>query len=211
MEPEREFSSAIVATVKSAALTDLAKECAEVGLDSILSEGVLRDIPIVNTLVALTKVGLSINDRIFAKKLIRFLTAMSELDPADRISMVDRLDKEEGFRRQIGDRIIELLDRIDSQSKPEMVAKAFRAYATGKIEIDMLNRLNQAIERLPHYDVKYVGQFNTSTNEQHGSIPLSTISALVTAGLASPTSKFGSMGYEKTEVCDVFVSIELDK
>jgi hypothetical protein len=47
--------------------------------------------------------------------------------------MIDRLDNEDGFRRKVGDRLIELLDRVDSHAKPEMLAKAFRAYATSQI------------------------------------------------------------------------------
>lgn len=77
------------------------------GLDSVLSKGLLRDIPIVNTIVALGRLGVSINDQIFAKKLVRVLSSLSGITVEERASMVERLDKEEGFRHQVGDRLIE--------------------------------------------------------------------------------------------------------
>lgn len=211
MDSERSISTAIVETMKSADFASLSKDYAEIALDSVLSEGVLRDIPIVNTLVAIGRLGLSINDQIFAKKLIRFLTSLAELDPAERASMVDRLDKEEGFRRQVGDRLIELLDRADSHAKPEMLAKVFRAYAAGLIEVSMLNRLNNAIERLPHYETTAVRRFHAATPEEREGIPEITIDALVFAGLARPTSGWSNLVYGPNAVCDAFISLGLDQ
>lgn len=211
MDSEKKLSSSIVATVKSADVTGLAKNYAEVGLDSILSEGLLRDIPIVSTLVAIGKVGISINDQIFAKKLVRFLGALAELSVEERVSMVERLDAEEGYRNQVGDKLIEILDRVDSQAKPEMVAKAFRAYADGRIDFEMLNRLNNAIERLPCYEIKFVRQFHVAKGKERHAIPLPTLSALTSAGLANPTSAWDAIGYKPTVVCDAFVSIGLDQ
>ena len=159
MDSEKKISTVVVATVKSADIAGLAKQYAEIGLDSVLSEGLLRDIPLVNIFIALGRLGVSINDQIFAKKLVRFLSSLADLSAEDRASMVERLDKEDGFRRQVGDRLIEILDRIDSHAKPEMVAKVFRAYALKQIDFDMLSRLNYAIDRLPQFEAKRVREF----------------------------------------------------
>lgn len=211
MDSNKNISLALVETVKSADISGLAKDYSEIALDSVLSEGVLRDIPIVNTLVAIGRVGANIHDQIFAKKLIRFLTNLSELDPKERASMVDRLDNEDGFRRQVGDRLVELLDRIDSRAKPEMLAMAFCAYATGRIDGAILNRLNNAIERLPHYEVAAVRLFHGATEEARMSISDTTLTALTTAGLAIPLSAYSGMVYKPNEVCDAFVAIGLDQ
>lgn len=211
MDSIRQMGTRVVGIVKSTDLVSLAKDFAEIGVDSVLSEGILRDIPVVNTVLAVARVGLSIPDRIFAKKLQQFLTSLAELSPQDRASMVDRLDEEESFRHQVGDRLIELLDRIDSHLKPEMVARAFRAYAANSIDIDMLNRLNHAIERLPHYEIKYVRQFHVSTVTQRKEIAAPTLGALVTAGLAKPIATWRGLSYEATAVCEAFVSVGLDQ
>jgi|688.fasta_scaffold580986_1 hypothetical protein len=133
MDSNKSISTALVTTVRSADIGGLSKDYAEVALDSVLSEGIFREIPFVSTIIAVSKIGISINDQIFAKKLICFLSNLSELNAVDRSAMIDRLDNEDGFRRKVGDRLIELLDRVDSHAKPEMLAKAFRAYATSQI------------------------------------------------------------------------------
>ncbi len=211
MDSEKKISTALVTTVKSADIGGLSKEYAEIALDSVLSEGVLHDIPVISTIVAIGRVGLSINDQIFAKKLIRFLSSLSELEPEERASMIDRLDSEDGFRHQVGDRLIELLDKIDSHAKPEMLAKAFRAYAAGLIDGDMLNRLNNAIERLPHYEIKAVRAFQAGSPIDRMNTSESTLAALSAAGLAIPTSGFDELVYKPNAVCDVFISIGLDR
>jgi hypothetical protein len=161
--------------------------------------------------VAIGRVGFSINDQIFAKKLVRFLTSLGSLSAQERESMVDRLEDEEGFRRQVGDRLIELLDKIDSYAKPEMLAKAFCAYASGLIDGNMLNRLNNAIERIPHYEIAAVRVFHAATPDQRLTMPATTLGALANAGLASPNPGWGLQVYEPNPVCDVFISIDLDQ
>ena len=52
MDSEKKISTALVTTVKSADIGGLSKEYAEIALDSVLSEGVLHDIPVISTIVA---------------------------------------------------------------------------------------------------------------------------------------------------------------
>ncbi len=211
MSPQEGLSSGIVATVKSAELASLSQEYAEIALDSALSDGVLKDIPVVGTIVAIGKIGASISDRVFTRKLLRFLTSLSEISTVDRESMINRLDQEASFRSQVGDRIIELLDRIDSYSKPEMLARSFRAYAKQSIDGSMLNRLSHAIQQLPHFEISTVRTFHDATLEQRMEISVESLGALTAAGLANPTSGFGRLVYEPSEVCKAFVKLNIDR
>ena len=49
-------------------------DLAEVGLDAIFEDGMLKDIPILSTAVSLYKIGSSIKERHNLKKLILFLS-----------------------------------------------------------------------------------------------------------------------------------------
>lgn len=209
MDLETSLSTEIVTTVRSADLGGLSKDYGEVLLDSVLSEGTLRDIPILGTLVAVGRVGISIKDQIFAKKLVRFLSNLAEVGLADRLEMLDRLENEDGFARQVGDRLIELLDKVDAHAKPEMLAKAFRAYALRTIDGEMLNRLNHAIERLPHYEIKSVPAFHAASAEARIEMSPTTLNSLVMAGLATPVSGWGALAYKPNDVCTTFVTLGL--
>ena len=50
---EPTLEEALVSSIAKPNLTDLASELAEVGLDHFLTDGVLRDIPVLGTLVGL--------------------------------------------------------------------------------------------------------------------------------------------------------------
>lgn len=210
MPPDQSLGAEIVATVKSAALASLAEDYFEIGIDSILSEGVLRELPVVSTVLALGKVGASISDRVFAGKLCRFLFSLRHVNEADRQSMADRLDSEDSFRGKVGDRIIELLDKADSVHKPEMLAKAFAAYARLSIDAEMLNRLHHAIQQLPHFEQKTVRRFHDATPEERTKMSGDSLNALAVAGLARPLSAFSGMAYAPSDVCSAFVSLDLD-
>ena len=211
MASEQGLSAAIVATVKSTDLASLSQEYAEIAIDSVLSEGVLKDIPVVGTIVAIGKAGASISDRVFTRKLLRFLTSLSQVGTCERQSMIERLDREDSFRNQIGDRIIELLERVDSVAKPEMLAKAFRAYASMSIDGAMLNRLNHAIHQLPHFEVQSVRWFHDATPEGRLEMSADSLSALTAAGLASPSSGWDTIVYVPSAVCTAFVKFNIDR
>ena len=54
-------------------LKDVAGDIIELGIDSILEDGLLRDIPIVNTIVGTFKFGQNIHDRNLLKQTIIFI------------------------------------------------------------------------------------------------------------------------------------------
>jgi hypothetical protein len=211
MDSAKQISTAVVATLKASDIGGLAKDYAEIGIDSFLAEGILKEIPVIGTLYAIARAGLSVSDQLFAKKLLRFMGSLAELREDERLGLVEKLEEDESYRNKVGHRLIELLDRIDSHAKPEMMARVFKAFAAKKINLDMLNRLNHAIERMPHFDIGHVRAFHDSTPEVRMSIPTPTFTSLTSAGLANPTSGWDALGYEPTEVCKAFISLELDR
>ena len=56
----------------------LASELAEVGLDSILDDGVIKDIPIISATIGVFKIGSSIKERHYIKKLMRFIDSCNK-------------------------------------------------------------------------------------------------------------------------------------
>ena len=69
-------------------LTDKSVDClsslAEVGLDSIMEDGLFKDVPILSTVVSLYKIGDNIKDRYNIKKLIAFLNEINNEIPNEK-------------------------------------------------------------------------------------------------------------------------------
>ncbi|MDF4560139.1 hypothetical protein P3494_26935, partial [Vibrio parahaemolyticus] len=49
-------------------------ELAEIAIDSVLDDGVLKDIPVVGTAVSLYQTGVAVRERQYVKKLVTFLS-----------------------------------------------------------------------------------------------------------------------------------------
>lgn len=75
--------------------TDISGVCAdfmEVGLDTILDDGLLKDIPVINSIISLYKTGMNIRERFLIKKLIVFLTSLSDTTPEDRSKFLQNMN-----------------------------------------------------------------------------------------------------------------------
>ena len=210
MPPDQSLGAEIVAIIKSADLAPLVGDLIEAGIDSISSEGLIKELPVLGTIWQLGKAGLSMSDRLLTSKLSQFLFTLAQVDKVDLQSMAYRLENEESFRGKVGERIVELLDKADSVHKPEMLGKAFAAYARRSIDAEMLNRLHHAIQQLPHFEQKIVRRFHDATPEERTKMSGDSLNALAVAGLARPLSAWDAIVFEPSDVCRAFVSLNLD-
>lgn len=208
---EMSIEKAIRSSLRSDRALNIAADAVELGLDAIQSQGVIREIPIVNTLVSIGKIGLSIRDAIFTAKLLRFLNALRDVPANERRAMLDKLEGDRNFGRKAGHHLLELLERNESHRKPEMTARVFAAYVSGKVDLITFHRLNTAIERLPSYEIDGVRQA-LRDHEKGQAIEASelTLQAYQAAGLATAAAAWGGLVYTPTDLCRVFVELDLD-
>ncbi|WP_137885156.1 hypothetical protein [Pseudomonas sp. 2FE] len=204
------LGSAITETILSEPVDSLVSEYAEIGIDAILSEGILKEIPFVHSLIAVTKIGITISDRLLINKLIKFLSAIQDVPSRERQEMVSRLELDPVFGRKVGEHILELLVRVEGKQKPKMLAQAFTAYAKNRIDVRALLRLNHAIEQLPNSELASVRPFYNRSPEEPFEFDTYTGQSLATAGLAEINAGFGGISFMKTELCRVFLELNLD-
>jgi hypothetical protein len=133
------------------------------------------------------------------------------MKPSERAEMVQRLESDPAYGRKVGEHLIELLDRIESRTKPEMVALVFKAYAASSIDAGMLHRLNNAIERIPHFEIPNVRKFRDIEPGDRLNFSATSLQALVHAGLATVGSGYGALVYEPNDVCSAFLHLDLDR
>ena len=211
MSKPKDLGLAVVDSIKTDSTIDLVKEYCEIGIDAALSDGALKDLPVVSTIVALGKIGVSINNRLLIIKLMKFLGLSQSMSAQERAEMVQKLESDPAYGRKVGEHLIELLDRIESQMKPEMLSLVFKAYAASEVDADMLHRLNHAIERIPHFEIPNIRVFNDMAPDDRLNFNASSLQTFVNAGLATVGSGFGALVYQPNEVCEKFLSLGLDK
>lgn len=205
MEKDTQRGSAIVKALKSNSLTTLGKEYLEVGIDAMLNSDLLKEIPVVKTVVGVFETAGSFKDELLTKKVLRFFMHLSEISEEERIEMVERLNEDDKFSGKAGEAVIEILDRMSSEKKPEYAAKFFAAYARREIEYKELRRILVALEQVPSFDIEELKKFSTSTVEKLVPMDEAVILAFVNAGLGKNNGGYGGGVILPTALCQTFV------
>ncbi|HCH1968183.1 hypothetical protein [Vibrio parahaemolyticus] len=196
----------VVDVVKSDSVVSLGKEYLEIGIDAALDSGALKDIPLVNTVVGLCSSYGTIKDHIFATKLIKFLNQLSDVPLYERMRMVEKLNEDDKFAGKAGTALIEILDRMESEIKPELAAKCFSAYAIEKITYSQLRHMLHAIERVPVFEINGLSKFSVATIGTFQEFDESTLLAYVNAGLGVNNGGFDGGAILPTDLCRLFVT-----
>ncbi|MCT8340447.1 hypothetical protein MG296_10305 [Flavobacteriaceae bacterium TK19130] len=139
--------------IKDSELSSLAKDYTELALDGIIDDSALKEIPLVGTVIGVVKFGNSVNEYLFAKKIYKFLFQLHKIPLEKRIQKIDQINSSKKYQSKVGEKIFELLDKIDSDGKPEILGKLFGAVIEEKI--DFLNYLRAAhiIKNIFYYDL----------------------------------------------------------
>jgi hypothetical protein len=197
-------------------LFDVAGDIAQRTYEAICSEDVLAEIPVIKLVVAGAATVRAIRSAILFRKLEGFLDPMSAVSSAERREMVEQLEADPTYQRQVGEHVIELLDRQDSHRKPKITGEIFAALARKQIDHTMFHRLLNVADRLPVMEIDTVRRFVESKNNkpERDLIDPESLQALVNAGLASTqiTSPLGGNQtfYYENPTCEKFVELNLD-
>jgi hypothetical protein len=197
------LEQSLMTTLKESNLRQIPEDALELAIDSLLTGGLLREIPVVSIITGMIRTGASIRDRLFLKKLLLFLRQLADIDPTDREQMISRLEEDPKERRRVGENLVLLLDRLDRVEKAEMVGKAFRAFCMGAIDRYTLDRLTTVIDRILLIDVAQLRRFclEWETSPPDGTIQQNFINV----GLAMSQSFMGGSSAVPLPLCRTFI------
>jgi hypothetical protein len=158
------LEESLVTSIRRPDLRDALADVAEIGLDQLLEEGPLRDIPVLGTLLRLRSAWGGVRDYIFARKVTRFLISVGEIPLDERERFIAKVEQQ-GNRRQLGDTLLLLLDRLDDLEKPEVLARLFAAYVRGRYDFPTFRRLSMALERISLVSLPALRSFYSSDRQ----------------------------------------------
>lgn len=138
----------LIRSIGTSDLKDLGMDLSEIAFDSVLDDGVLKEIPVIGSIAKLYSAGSTISGKIFEKKIIKFMIALEEINLKKRKQFVDRIAKDEKFERKVGEHLLVALDRIDNMDKPPLLAKIFSAYINDHIDYELFLRFSSILDKL---------------------------------------------------------------
>ena len=129
-ENSNNLEGKLVASFEAKELAGLVTDYSELGLDSILDDGIVKDIPILRTLVGLAKIGFNVRDRIYIKKLMSFLAQVGQTTQGQREEFVNKSCNDV---KRFEEAVMLILEQADNMEKPILIGKIFKACILGII------------------------------------------------------------------------------
>lgn len=138
-------------------LADSVASIAEVGIDSIMSDGLLKDLPIIDLLLNASRTFNAIYERNLLKNTALFLDAINSQKINDRKIQAykKKLLNRKTAERELG-RVIVLLNQYVDNIKAQMLGKLFCQYIDRDYSWDKFCELSDILNRLFLDDVPFL-------------------------------------------------------
>lgn len=151
----KDLSNAFSETIKDTNLKDISVDISEILVDNLLEDGILKDIPIIGTILKLGKFSLNLKDHLFIKKIIYFISELKEVSPKKRNEIISKIDNSEEYRTKIGEKLLFIIDKCEDRIESEYVAKFFKAFLNEEIYYSDFLRCTYILQNIFIEDFEY--------------------------------------------------------
>ena len=152
----KELEESIEKTLETSDLANINSDLLELTIDSLMEDGIAKDLPIVGSLIGISKFGLKVREQIFLKKILKFLINLNGTTVAERSNFISKIEKEEKYNKKVGLAIILILDKLEDLEKPEIIGKLLAANIKGIINYETFLRISYLVQNLFIPDLKFL-------------------------------------------------------
>ena len=130
----------------------------EAGLDSILEDGLLKDVPLISTATSIYKIGHSIKARHTIKKLAEFIQAFNDglIGDTEVKVIQDRILQDQKKSKKELEYILTLVDRYISDGKSAIIAKLYLSYLKRKLDWNEFSMYSEVTDQLFMNDLDFL-------------------------------------------------------
>lgn len=168
----------------------------EVALDSLIEDGILKDFPGISFITGTIKTTLHIREKIFAKKILTFLSSLKDIPNEKRQLFINKLNQKKGFKQKLGETVIVLLEKIDNLEKPIIIGNLFKAYILEKISIEEFTKISSSVSRVDINDLMKFARYK----EEKNTLPVEIKENLAFNGLMSISISTKPLTADMTEI-----------
>ncbi len=132
----------------SSTLVGLSEAVLDSTLEAIVDNDLLKEIPVIGTLVGLTRGVIVYQDRRYMNKILAYLSETSKASQEDRKKYEQKLENNPEESKRAGEIIMDIIDKVTSAEKSIMLGKVFLAYMhEDEMTLQQLIYLSEIIER----------------------------------------------------------------
>ena len=148
--------SPLISALTDPAAEDLGANIAELSLDSLLDEGLLKDIPTIGAIVKLFKIGSTIHDKLFLKKVLMFMKGLKDVSVDKRREMIAKIDDSKDYSSKVGEKLLYIIDSCEDAEKSELMGRLFKAYVEEKITYEDFLQTAKVLSLLSISDFRWL-------------------------------------------------------
>lgn len=181
----------------------------EVGIDSLLDEGLFKDIPIVGLVMGVGKTAQNIHDRNLLKQTLKFIQTFNEKTISeDKLQKYKKKIEQDPKRaeEELG-RVLIILNNTVEIKKSELLGKIFRAYVDERIVWEQFGELSEAISRLFISDIYLLHEiFGRKINDSTQCMNYQ-VDRLVSIGFVNTTTKSMTIGSNNSSNTERYLNV----
>jgi hypothetical protein len=144
-------------------LISLSTNLSETALDSIMAEGIFKDIPVIGSMISVGKLIYSISDYFLFTRIIHFINELDLKNQQDVDDLKRKYFSDNDYNK-IGSKILLTLERSDDQKKIKWLAKCFRLFLDKFIIKDEFMRLTSILNNSYVSDLEKIIVFDKRKN-----------------------------------------------
>jgi hypothetical protein len=171
------ISETLTETIKDDKFQDVIIDLSETTLDTLLKDGALKDIPIIGVLFGIAKTTLTVQDKLFTKKLMVFLLQLKKTSNESRKKQIEKIEKDPEYKTKVGEKLLYIIDKCEDHEKAKYIGKLFQCFIEEKIEYENFLRASRSIE------LTYLGDLKRFINEKWKNMGMEEGGDLLGAGL----------------------------
>ena len=149
-------------------ITDITQDYSEIGIDIFIENDLIKEIPIIKTLVNIFKIGKNIRDKNLLKQFMQELKK-NNIEEEKLKKYKDEIENDRKKREEELERVLWLLNSFIDKEKSIMLSRFFKEYVRQTITWDEFCEYSEIINRLFIQDIKilreiYLKEFRDTTN-----------------------------------------------
>lgn len=132
----------------------LVEKLGEVGIDSLIeSNQVLKDVPILGSIVGVFKLGNSISDSLLLSKVKMFVESIGDVSYDKRIEFNEKMSDEKEFRKT-SRMLLYYMDNFDTELKSALLGHVFTVYLNESMGEEVFRKFASLIDKMNYDDLK---------------------------------------------------------
>ncbi|MBD0785454.1 hypothetical protein HUO09_03825 [Vibrio sp. Y2-5] len=133
--------------MKKDEIAELTKEAIELAIDQLVTNELVKEIPVVNVVVNLLKLGTnSIPDYLFARKLNVFLNDLDSVPEKEKVKLKNKLASKEKNVERLYEQLLNCINKLSDERKASFIARVFLGYINEVVDLKTFKRSLEAID-----------------------------------------------------------------